>query len=296
MKFSLKGLSLIGTDEQQNEEIKKRVVFVNCLNLTLAALILPIGAFFSYVTGKLSILVPASIEFTLTVLAIQLNYKRKYQSAAILTFGTQCAACFYFGLLLRGIIELQGMIIFLISIIYQLFGNQNNKARLICLSMAVSTLISLRVLLRFDFETITLEPKYALIFDDLTAFGVIVLIIVVSRSYVINNDLTAILRKANEHVKMFVTTITHEMRTPLNAIGLISKILKKEIRKNPAFEPMERYADMIIVETNTTRNIVNNVLDLAEVEAGKIEQAVKQTFFVKAYFVLLINGIYVVKT
>jgi signal transduction histidine kinase len=76
--------------------------------------------------------------------------------------------------------------------------------------------------------------------------------------------------KANRAKSEFLANMSHELRTPLNAIIGFSDVLRKEL-----FGPManERYADYIR-DINDSGNhlleIINDVLDLAKAEAGKL--------------------------
>ncbi|MDR3233905.1 MAG: response regulator [Planctomycetaceae bacterium] len=65
----------------------------------------------------------------------------------------------------------------------------------------------------------------------------------------------------------FLANINHEMRTPMNAIlGLSSFLLKSEL---PALE--YGYVTDIRSASQTLLTLINNVLDIAKVEAGKFE-------------------------
>jgi signal transduction histidine kinase len=77
------------------------------------------------------------------------------------------------------------------------------------------------------------------------------------------------IRRANERKSAFLANISHELRTPLNAIiGFTRLVLKKS---GEALAPMHR-ENLRKVEKSAVDllGIVNDVLDLSKVEAGKL--------------------------
>ncbi|MEO5362926.1 MAG: sensor histidine kinase [Magnetococcus sp. DMHC-8] len=67
----------------------------------------------------------------------------------------------------------------------------------------------------------------------------------------------------------FISTVSHELRTPLTAIRAFSEIL----RDNEEMDAMERhkFTEIIIKEAERLTRLVNQVLDLAKMESGKME-------------------------
>ncbi len=84
------------------------------------------------------------------------------------------------------------------------------------------------------------------------------------------------LRKAKEEAESaslaktsFLANVSHEIRTPLNAIVGFSRILlKHQSQISPRFL---QYLENIRVSGVSLTEIINNVLDLAKIEAGKVE-------------------------
>lgn len=82
--------------------------------------------------------------------------------------------------------------------------------------------------------------------------------------------------KANKVKSEFLANISHEFRTPLNAILGFAEIL----RDNPSVVKKEkgrRYAENIIAGGKNLLNMINDLLDLAKTEAGKIELHIDKT-------------------
>jgi PAS domain S-box-containing protein len=79
--------------------------------------------------------------------------------------------------------------------------------------------------------------------------------------------------RANKLKSTFLANITHELRTPMNSILGFSGLILKNLHN---VEKTKEYAG--IIKTNGTRllRLINNVLDLAKVESGKIEIHKKQ--------------------
>ncbi len=84
------------------------------------------------------------------------------------------------------------------------------------------------------------------------------------------------LRAANERLQEldrlkdeFVFTVSHELRTPLTSIRAFSEIL----RDNPDLDPKERqdFLNTVVKETERLTRLVNEVLDLARIESGRME-------------------------
>jgi len=74
---------------------------------------------------------------------------------------------------------------------------------------------------------------------------------------------------AAENAKsFFFSTVSHDIRTPLNAIIGFSEMLQMGI-DNP--EEKKKALDSIIISGQTLLELVNDVLDLSKLEAGKME-------------------------
>jgi len=82
--------------------------------------------------------------------------------------------------------------------------------------------------------------------------------------------------KANKIKSEFLANISHEFRTPLNAILGFAQVLREKpgiLKKDKA----QRYAENIITGGNRLLNMINDLLDLAKTEAGKMELHIEKT-------------------
>jgi len=73
--------------------------------------------------------------------------------------------------------------------------------------------------------------------------------------------------KANEAKTTFLLNMSHDIRTPMNAILGYTELMRKEIKD----EKLLHYQEMIEESSNLLLSIVNNVLDMARIESGKME-------------------------
>ncbi|MBF0138273.1 MAG: response regulator [Magnetococcus sp. DMHC-1] len=73
---------------------------------------------------------------------------------------------------------------------------------------------------------------------------------------------------ANQAKTRFLANVSHEIRTPLNAILGFSQILIKNREQFPL--RFRQYLENILVSGENLVEIINNVLDLAKIEAGKL--------------------------
>lgn len=73
--------------------------------------------------------------------------------------------------------------------------------------------------------------------------------------------------KANSAKSIFLANMSHEIRTPLNAIIGFSHIIKESTTDNKS----RYYGELIVSSGNTLLTIINDILDLSKIEAGKFE-------------------------
>jgi signal transduction histidine kinase len=78
------------------------------------------------------------------------------------------------------------------------------------------------------------------------------------------------LEAASRHKSEFLATMSHELRTPLNAIIGFSQVLKQQMY-GPLNERQAEYIDDVLTSGQHLLNLINDILDLAKVEAGRME-------------------------
>jgi len=75
---------------------------------------------------------------------------------------------------------------------------------------------------------------------------------------------------ASRYKSEFMANMSHELRTPLNSIILLSRLLAENKYGNLT-EKQARFADTVHSCGNDLLNLINEILDLAKVESGKME-------------------------
>jgi signal transduction histidine kinase/DNA-binding response OmpR family regulator len=95
------------------------------------------------------------------------------------------------------------------------------------------------------------------------------------------------LRRADEMKSRFLSNMSHEFRTPLNSIRALSQILLDRVDGELSSE-QEKQVGFIIKSTHDLSTLVDDLLDLAKIEAGKVE--VKPVEFVVANLFSALRG------
>jgi Na+/proline symporter/nitrogen-specific signal transduction histidine kinase len=78
------------------------------------------------------------------------------------------------------------------------------------------------------------------------------------------------LRRLDELKADFITTVTHELRTPITSIKALSQILRKERQQLPQ-EQQQEFLDIIVNESSRVARLVNQVLDIEKLTAEKVD-------------------------
>lgn len=164
-----------------------------------------------------------------------------------------------------------------------------------------STALSIQKSLEKDLQaTLSNNNKTS---DSLSDYNKTLAIIAIAAVFIfsaiiINRNLTQIqliseleiaTQKARESAQVkdqFLANMSHEIRTPLNAIKGFSRLMAL----SPLNKEQQQYTSIIYDATNNLVNIVNDILDISKIEAGKLRiekkdfnikrvlQAVKQLF------------------
>jgi signal transduction histidine kinase/DNA-binding response OmpR family regulator/CHASE3 domain sensor protein len=78
------------------------------------------------------------------------------------------------------------------------------------------------------------------------------------------------LERASRYKSEFLANMSHELRTPLNSSLILAKLLADNSNGN-LNEEQVRFAQTIYSAGNDLLNLINDILDISKVEAGKLE-------------------------
>lgn len=83
------------------------------------------------------------------------------------------------------------------------------------------------------------------------------------------------LQRASRYKSEFLANMSHELRTPLNSAMILAKLLAENTGGNLNKEQIE-FAQTIYNSGNDLLDLINDILDISKVEAGKLELAPDQ--------------------
>ncbi|WP_122601064.1 response regulator [Pseudomonas viridiflava] len=78
------------------------------------------------------------------------------------------------------------------------------------------------------------------------------------------------LQRSSKYKSEFLANMSHELRTPLNSSLILAKLLAENPTENLTAEQV-KFAESIYSVGNDLLNLINDILDISKVEAGKLE-------------------------
>lgn len=80
---------------------------------------------------------------------------------------------------------------------------------------------------------------------------------------------------ANKMKSRFIANISHEIRTPLNAVlGFSQVLISDEVELSP--EEKKQYGELIMANSELLLKLINDVLDISKIDAGKMQFNIEQ--------------------
>lgn len=88
------------------------------------------------------------------------------------------------------------------------------------------------------------------------------------------------LRRSSKYKSEFLANMSHELRTPLNSSLILAKLLAENPTENLTAEQV-KFAESIYSAGNDLLNLINDILDISKVEAGKLDMRPENTSVVR---------------
>ena len=86
--------------------------------------------------------------------------------------------------------------------------------------------------------------------------------------------------KASQAKSLFVANMSHELRTPLNAVIGLAALLKEDA-EDDGLDDFKEPLDRIHTAGNHLLELINDVLDVSKIEAGKMDFHIEEFDIVK---------------
>ncbi len=103
------------------------------------------------------------------------------------------------------------------------------------------------------------------------------------------HERTIALQTANDAKTQFISELSHEIRTPLNTIMGISELLNEALGQPDPEERIRQMAKNLHATSHNILELVNSVLELAKIEAGKTDEVKMGAFSLRDWLLNTVN-------
>ncbi|MBO9154309.1 response regulator [Chitinophaga sp. GCM10012297] len=291
MKKLIQSLLNAGTAQIEDSRVRRSIVIINTLSLLTAVMVALVTAFLYWYTRSLLILIPSLLEICCFAGVIMLNYYHRHNAASVATLLIHCCFGIYFGSVLGNAMPIElitaFLFTFLIGASFLVF--KNLKVRLISLACAIFLIVAVQLNDYFNIvQPMYVVPALVPVLKMGCWGGMLILMAYVTFFIIRQNDmflkenqqLLSALKEANAAKSKFLRETSHEIRTPLNAVFGIAQLLHG--RKHQIDDPeLQQDINYLYAAGFLSREIVNNVLDMAKIEAGKYSEPVMEAVSLK---------------
>lgn len=275
----------------------KNIRTVNIVSI-ITAFFAVTGTWIAYtlVIKDKQILYAGIIEGIAFAIVILLNRVHQYKSATFLFYILQNAAVIYFGVKLDNDSGITQVGFFMVGLSFLLFKKWFE--RLSCVIITASALIFIEANHRMGFihpfEIIKSSafPIRVIVFPIGLALNTLV-IVLYETSY---NGLMKIIEQNNIRLKradlsksIYIRETSHELRQPVNAMFGISQILL-EASPGQAIGQYRHFIEALFAAGNQALRVINNVLEMAKIEEGKIEECKPEIFSFRTFVTEIITA------
>jgi len=101
-----------------------------------------------------------------------------------------------------------------------------------------------------------------------------------NKAQVLLEEKASEIQRASQYKTEFLANMSHELRTPLNSSLILAKLLMDNAKENLTEEQIQ-FAASIYSSGNDLLNLINDILDLSKVEAGKLDIRVEKVVIFK---------------
>ena len=137
-----------------------------------------------------------------------------------------------------------------------------------------------------------LENQMTLVSDSLTRHNLMQMFLIMIALFIMFNIYNLMMKReknmerekaqaerSNKAKSTFLSNMSHDIRTPMNAIIGYTNLIKKEPRLPPKTKD---YLDKIEASNNHLLSLINDILDMSRIESGKMELDPQKANIVKA--------------
>jgi signal transduction histidine kinase/DNA-binding response OmpR family regulator len=164
---------------------------------------------------------------------------------------------------------------------YTFLSNQEKIEEKLKKTEANKAISDVKLTKQIEQDRFKIQHRTRLFYFSLAGLIISILLIILSyRNYRINQKANRLLKEMDELKSKLFSNITHEFRTPLTLIlGPLEEMLSAGDKKNPSRHEIK----MMKRNANHLLNLVNQMLDLAKLDANSLKLELSEADFVKFF-------------